>query len=278
MPGYAPVTGDGFEHRVLYETALKRPLDTPRKKFLVDTSRVLFDRMLHLRASLVPAVVDDITRGVGAGDVSLWFADPSLERGIAGTDVAGTLASPRGDSVEISEANVSGSKANQALVRNIDYEVHHRDDGTYHAQLTIVYHNNQGPDAYLNPYYNGYVRIYVPQHAVLDAAHSGDFNDAGIAPDGPLRVFAGYVLVQPDGQATVRLDWTLPASVAPGGRYQLTWTRQTGTRTDDATVTIGDHTATLPGDQRAVHLSFDVSPNPIAHWLHGRWILRKIGF
>ena len=78
VSGYAPVTGDGFENRVLYETALKRPLDTPRKKFLVDTSRVLFQRLTHLPASLVPAVVDDLTHGIGSGDVSLWFADPAL--------------------------------------------------------------------------------------------------------------------------------------------------------------------------------------------------------
>jgi hypothetical protein len=277
VAGYAPVTGDGFENRVLYETALKRPLDTPRKKFLVDTSRVLFDHLLHLRAALVPGVVDDISRGVGSGDVSLWFADPTWEHDIAGTDVAGALPNGRGDSIEVSEANVTGSKSNQDLVRNIDYEVHHSADGTYHAQLTIVYHDNGAPNAYLNPYYNGYVRIYVPESAKLDDAHSGDFNDAGIAPDGPFRVFAGYVLVKPQGQSTVRLDWDLPASIAPGGHYTLTWTRQTGTSADDASATVGDRTITLPGNQRVAHLSFDEGTNPVARWLHDRWVFRKLG-
>ena len=163
-------------------------------------------------------------------------------------------------------------------MRTVDYEVHHRSDGRYDARLTIVYHNNQGPNAYLNPYYNGYVRIYVPESAVLEVAQSGDFNDVGTAPDGPFRVFAGYVLVQPDGQTTVHVRWVLPAAIAPGGHYSLTWTRQTGTGADDVTVTIGDHTATLASDQRAVHLSFDVSPNAVAHWLHDRWLFRKLGF
>ncbi|HEY1737202.1 MAG TPA: DUF4012 domain-containing protein, partial [Acidimicrobiia bacterium] len=276
VPGYTPVSGDGFENRVLYETALKRPLDTPRKKFLVETSRVLFDRLLHLRSSLVPGVVDDVTRGVGSGDVSLWFADAGLEHDIAGTDVSGALPSGHGDNVEISEANVTGSKSNQDLVRNVNYEVHHR-RGEYHAQLTIVYHDNGPNNTYLNPYYNGYVRIYVPESAQLDAAHSGDFNDVGIAPDGPYRVFAGYVLVHPGGQTTVRLDWDLPASIAPGGHYHLTWMRQTGTEADDVTATVGDHSVTLPADQRVMHLSFDEGSNPVARWLHDRWVFRKLG-
>ncbi len=277
VAGYAPVTGDHFENRVLYETALKRPLDTPRKKFLVATSRALFDALLHLPARLVPRVIDVMNHQVGAGDIRLWFQRADLQRHIAATAVSGTLPDTRGDIVAIAEANVSASKANESVSRVVRYEVHRTDGNAYRAQLTIAYRDDGDANPYLNPYYNAYVRVYVPRVAQLDVATARGFSDVGIAPDAPYRVFAGYVLVQPHGRATIRLDWTLPGSIAPGGHYRLSWLWQAGSTGDTATLVVGDHHVMLTGAQRDHEIAFDMRRNPLAQWMHDRWIFRQVG-
>ena len=49
VPGYdRPISEQGFADRVLYEVELKRPFDSPRKKFLIRLSRVVFDQLFDL--------------------------------------------------------------------------------------------------------------------------------------------------------------------------------------------------------------------------------------
>ena len=77
LPGYSkPVTEAGFAQRVLYEVELKRPQDTPRKKFLIELSDEVFHRLFSLSADKLPTVAQALGKAASAGDLQVYFWYP----------------------------------------------------------------------------------------------------------------------------------------------------------------------------------------------------------
>lgn len=274
VPGYAePVTEEGFAQRVLYEVELKRPLDQPRKRFLIELSRIVFDRLLSLRRDEVPAVARAAADSVAAGDVQVWFADPARQRLVAGTAWDGALPPPRGDVLLLAEANLAAGKANAELVRSVTYTVRRAGD-RWVARLHIAYRNEGAPSP-VNPYYSGFVRVYVPRGARLLDTADGQM-DEGDAPDGPYRVFARWVLVPPLGRAEVTFDYLLPASVVRDGRYRLTVVRQPGTPEDTYSLVVAGRHASLVPPERALTLEVGVRRGPVVEFLRSRRLLAPL--
>ncbi len=230
LPSYAkPVTEDGFETRAVFEVELKRPLDVPRKKFLIELADALFGRLFDLPADKLPAVADAVRRSVGAGDVQLWFRDPARQALLVTGDVAGTLPPPDADFLMIVDANMTASKANLATTKQVDYRVERRPDGRLVGHVRVEV-RNEGEASPINPLYNSYLRVYVPPGTEL--LNPGDPTVTALLRDGRYQVFAQQVFVPPKEQRVVGFDYLLPASVGLGGTYRLTWVRQVGTGRD----------------------------------------------
>lgn len=274
VPGYAePVTEEGFARRVLWEVELKRPQDTPRKRFLIELSRIVFDRVLSLPAEEVPDVARAVAASVAAGDVQAWFADPRRQRLIAGTAWAGELPAPSGDFLRLAEANLSAGKANAELTRSVAYTVRRSGDRMV-AHLEISYRNAGAPSP-VNPYYSGLLRVYVPRGSrLLDT--SGGQMDLGDAADGPYRVFARWVHVAPLGRQEVAFDYLLPAEVVRGRHYRLTLVRQPGTTRDVYAVVAAGRHATLAPGRRSLELAVAVRDNPLVEFLRTRRLLAPL--
>jgi hypothetical protein len=238
VPGYdQPVTKDGFAQRIVYEVELKRPLDSPRKKFLTLLSDTIFARLFALPPAQLPAVVKALGGAAGAGDLQVWFSDPAWEQNVAGTPVDGALPTdPKGDFLLFAESNMTASKANADLVRAIHYGVKST-GGHLVATLDIDYRDN-GVESEVNPYYNGLIRVYVPKGSELAEDSMGFTQDA---TDGPYTEISAQVFVAAKGEQRVTFTYTLPPGVDAGG-YHLTWIRQPGTPADTLTATIGSHT------------------------------------
>lgn len=252
LPSYAePVVEAGFELRVLHEIELKVPLDVPRKKFLIEMADVLFARLFDLPAERLPAVADALKRSIGGGDVQLWFRDPARQHLVAGTEASGALPTNPGDFLMVVDANMTGSKANLETVKQVDYSVERRPDARLVAHLRVEI-RNQGAANDLNPLYNSYLRIYAPAGSVL-LNHA--FPTRHLGRDGPFEVFAHPLVVRPESQESMTLDYLLPTSVAPGNEYNLTWVRQVGTGRDVFNVTAGGRTAQLGSERRAASFS-----------------------
>jgi uncharacterized protein DUF4012 len=250
VPGYAqPVTEEGFGQRVLYEVELKRPLDNPRKRFLTLLAEEVFHRLFQLPADRVPQVVEALGRSAGAGDLQVWFARPEWQAEVAGSAVDGALPArdATGDFLLLAEANLSASKANADLVRDLHYSVKPAAHGRLEATLRIEY-RNEGVESETNPYYNGFVRVYVPKGSEL----TGDEGDAEDAPDGPYTALINSVYVPPQGGEVVTFRYLLPSGVAPGGRYHLTWLRQPGTGRDTLRATVGSRSFEAPAGTELV--------------------------
>ena len=238
VPGYAqPIAQEGFAERILYEVELKRPFDSPRKKFLTLLSNTVFARLFALPPAQLPAVVKAFGDAAGAGDLQIWFSDPAWQANVAGTPVDGALpAEPEGDFLLFAESNMTASKANRDLVRDIRYGVKST-DGHLVATLDIHY-RNKGVESEVNPYYNGLIRVYVPKGSELTDGSMGFTQDA---TDGPYTEISAQVYVPAEGEQRVTFTYSLPPGVDDGG-YHLTWIRQPGTPADTLTATIGSHT------------------------------------
>ncbi len=273
LPSYdQPVVADGFEQRALYEVELKRPLDTPRKKFIIELAHEVVDRIFTLHADQVPQVAEIMDAAVGRGDLQVWFADRARQGLLDGTMIAGALPRPAGgDFLSVVEFNASASKANAQLERTITYTVSKGGFGGRLVGHVTIHYVNHGTRTEINPYYAGDVRIYVPlgtdlvpeDEPVLDADTEqprppGDIDTIDVhatkldpASDGPYDVFGASVVVSPDGgQATVRVSYELPKTVTTDGRYALTWYRQAGTPVDRLSGTVLGQAFTTNAAQR----------------------------
>jgi hypothetical protein len=254
LPGYEqPVTADGLAQRILYEVELKQPHDEPRKKFLVELADAVFARIFALAPHEVPSVVSALGHAAGAGDLQVYFGDPGRQAAVAGTALEGALPMVPGDFLMTVETNMSAGKANADLVRNIHYTVTPGPDGRLKASLEIEYRDT-GAVTEVNPYYNGYLRVYVPKGSTL-IEHGDLTTQAQDAPDGPYGVFGKAVFVPADGERVVEsFEYLLPKSAVKDGRYRLTWLRQAGTNADTLTATVGDRTFTEAADPRRLDI------------------------
>ena len=274
LPGYAtPVVEKGFDERVVYEVELKRPQDDPRKKFLVELSTVLFDRIFHLPADRLPAVADAVRASLGAGDIQLWFRDPARERQLAGTAIAGRLPRTEGDFLMVVDAEMAASKANADVTKLIDYRVDRDKDGRLVGHVRIEVHND-GPKSPVNPLYNGYLRVYAPAGSRLlpgDAAQ-GDER----AFDGPYEVFSQALVVEPKTSGVATFDYVLPDQVAGGRDYRLTWVRQVGTPGDRLRAAVEGRTSTLDTGDRVLTIERPQQGGGLMAWLRQRWVVSKL--
>lgn len=235
VPGYQKaVTEEGFAERVLYEVELKRPLDTPRKKFLTLLADEVFGRLFSVPAERFPAVVDALGRSAGAGELQVWFENPAWQGEVAGTSLDGSLPKVKGDFLLLAEANLTAGKANGGVVRDLQYTVRPDRGGRLRAELRLAYRNDAQASE-INPYYNGFVRVYVPEGSEL----VGDEGYPLDAPDGAFSVLAGEVYVEPGGgEKVLTFEYLLPKRLPSGGSYQLTWLHQPGTPRDTYTAVI----------------------------------------
>jgi hypothetical protein len=237
LPSYAePVTAEDFAQRALYEIELKRPSDVPQKKFLIELSAEVFNRLSHLSASDGTRVLGAVHQAAAAGEVQVWFARPEWQSAIAGTEWSGALpvGSPDRDFLMLVESNMVNSRANAELVRTAHYTVKRDDKGRLAGHLEITY-KNQAERSSINPGYFGLLHLYVPKGAELvggERAHD--------AEDGPYGYFSRSLEVPPKGELKVTFDYVLPDSVAQAAAYQLTWVRQSGTPRDSLTAFVGN--------------------------------------
>jgi len=274
IPGYEkPVTEDGFDKRVVYEVEQKMPRDVPRKKFLTELAATLFERLFALPPDRVPLLAEAVARSAGAGDIALWFNEPARESLIDGAVVEGRLPRTQGDFLMLVDANLSATKANLDLTRDVVYRVA-RENGGWVGHLRARIRDDADKTA-INPYYNGYLRVYVPLGSKL-VGNRSDQTDSGPAPDGPYEVFSQLVNVDPRGEQVVTFDYELPPAVAASGRYRLSWVRQSGTPRDTLAGTVeGRSFQSVPGE-RTLLVEGDGKGHGVIDWLRSRWVVKKL--
>ena len=269
LPSYdQPVGTEGFEDRLVYEVELKRPFDTPRKKFLSELAHEVVNRAFNLHEGEVPRVADALAASVGTGDLQVWLADDARQALVAPSEISGRLPATDHDFLMLVDTNFSASKANQNLTKDVSYRVSPDRDGSLVASLTVTL-RNAGRKTEVNPLYHSYLRIYVPKGSVV--VDEGDTNvDEEEADDGAYHVITTELNVDPNTSETVRLHYRLPKAVTDGGTYRLTWPRQAGTSNDTLTAIVGSRRFHADASTRILEVSAGKPRNRLSDLFHGR--------
>lgn len=275
LPGYPePVVEAGFDKRTVYEVEQKVPEDVPRKKFLIDLANSLFTHLFALPAGKLPAVTDAVRRSLGTGDIQLWFRDVARQRLVAGAAVAGSLPKTDDDFLMVVDANMSASKANLDVTKQLDYTVDRDNNGRLvgHLRVTI---RDDGAKSRINPLYNSYLRVYVPAGSTL--IDPDGHQVANPALDGRYLVLTQPLVVQPEEQGVATFNYVLPDRISSAATYRLTWMRQAGTPNDRLRALVGGRSAHGDPAVRSLHVDRSMQSSGVVGWLRRRWLVRAIG-
>jgi Protein of unknown function (DUF4012) len=254
VPPYPQViTGANALTQLNYITNKARPGD-PGKVFLPPFGQAVVGRLLHAGIGEAPAMASSLAASAREKHIVLFFADAQLETLARGASFDGAVRAPLGDSLEVLDANLSGTKGDLFVSRHFSLAATVGDDGNSHDQLTLSYHNSvpaapadhalvssSGGD------YRDYLQVLVPETTKFDSL-AVSINGGAPHQLGPEAVtydfqredIAYFLIVPRNGTATVTLTYAGPfadISQSPTA-YTLNWERQNGALTWPIDVTV----------------------------------------
>lgn len=238
VPGYPDViTADNAAERILYHVELKQPRDTPRKRFLIELTGVLFDRFRHFGRAQSPVMFDALAGAFKARHAQIYFNDPVINRPFTSAGMDGAMVVPSSDTdfFSVADANLTASKANRWARKKILYRVYWK-DGKPTVKVRILNTHN-GPFVPVNPHFSSYVRVYARPDVTFTPDGDERFRVSAGSESG-FKTFGTMQLI-PNRQTVERsYTYQLPASVLGDGRYQLVVRPQAGAPNDTYEITI----------------------------------------
>lgn len=240
------ITGANALTELNYITNSARPGD-PGKVFLPPFGQEVVSRLLHATIAQSPAIATSLEVSAQQKHIQLYFADPQLESLATGASFDGAVRSPFGDSLQVLDGNLSGTKGDLFVTRHFSLQSTVGDDGQGHNTLTLNYQVHApttAADKALVPGsggdYRDYLQVLVPETAHFDNL-TVSINGGAPQPEGPEAVtyafqrqdIAYFLLVPRGGAATLVLTYEGPfadISHSPA-TYSLAWERQPGSLT-----------------------------------------------
>lgn len=224
-----------------YITNHARPQD-PGKVFLAPFGTLMTKELLAAPIGKMPQVASALQQGAREKHIVLLFHDQALQNLVDGANFGGRLSAPISDSVLVDDANLSGTKGDLYVKRDMSLTVRVGSDGNAQDQLTLHYVNprptapadqalvrSSGGD------YRDYLRVYIPETAQLGSLTLS--TNGGVAAQiSPEEIdyelgheaIAYWLIVPAGGSATVTVGYSGPfadISVTPEN-YQLLWLKQ----------------------------------------------------
>jgi hypothetical protein len=141
-----PITVQGREltarnatQELLREVYLRLPEPADQDAFFAEVTRAVFERLFHGGVD-ARALLATLDRAAQQGRISVWFADPSLQRAVAGTPVAGPLArvDAHGSPVGVFLADATGAKLGYDLEARVTAASCRPSDSGRHRTITVT--------------------------------------------------------------------------------------------------------------------------------------------
>jgi hypothetical protein len=254
VPPYPQViTGSDVLLELNYITNMARPGD-PGKVYLPPFGHTVLDRLLHAPLGQMPALAQSLALSAQQKHLTFFFHDAQLEQLVSGAGAGGQVISPLSDALEVADGNLSGTKGDLFVTRQLSFQALVGADGQVHDQLAMTYQDpvQKNPaNAHLminsGGAYRDYLQVVVPETAQLDGmtVSVNGSSPTQVAPEALSFDFQreeiGYWLIVPSGgTATVTLSYEGPfadISQSPE-RYSLAWTKQTDALTWPIAVTV----------------------------------------
>jgi hypothetical protein len=137
-----------------------------RKAFTSLVAKLLLDKVRHLPASKLLAIVKGAVKDIQARDLELYFTNPAVENWLVQQGYSGGISSFKNiDGFHVVQSNISVSKASQYVhsIFEDDITLDAQGGATHNLTITLEY-NQRGP-VYGFDTYTDYIRVYAPADA-----------------------------------------------------------------------------------------------------------------
>jgi hypothetical protein len=166
--------------------------------------------------------------------------------GLEALNAAGRMMKFDGDYLHVNDTNFGGAKSNLFLKESVTQQYDVKSDGTITKTVTISYKNPFPPSdcnlerggLCLNAIQRDWLRVYVPQGSKLLSFTGSEVKVISYDELGK-TVFEGFLTVRPLGAATYTLVYQLPFKLANGSTLPLMIQKQSGTDSQQYTLTQG---------------------------------------
>lgn len=247
------------------------PGSTQKKDFLRAAETELMHRLQNRQFSY-KKMLSILTAMIAEKHLLVAFPDASMQKLFTVNSLSGSISEQRDqspntflDSLELNEANIGQNKSNYYLKRSLDQSVTIDGEGTVTDTMKVTYTNTSTKASPFGGDYKAYVRIVVPQGAVItdiqvdnteqtisEAVTDEDVYLAkffkppqGIEVDREEekgKTLYGLVVIVPQGQTKiVSVTYRLPTHVPVDSQewtYDLNLIKQPGTLNDPYSLTV----------------------------------------
>lgn len=227
-------------------------VDRPVNYIKVDRKRILGNLMLELFYKAVGfspskywgpmalAMFDNLDQK----HVLLYFTDPEVQAAVEKMNYAGRIQQVDSDYLHVNSVNFAGAKSNMFIDEEIVSETTF-DGGTTKRTVTIEFKNPhphsdcnlERGGLCLNATLRNWIRFYVPEGSKL-VSFKGSQTETLTYDELGKTVFEGFMTVNPEGKATVTIEYTLPTSITKDN-YSLYVQKQGGIENQELIVEVG---------------------------------------
>lgn len=228
--------------QVLYKLfdLVDRPVNyvkTNRKGVLGDLMYALFYKAISFSPSKYwGTLTQEMFNNLKEKHILLYFKDPEVQNSVEKLNYAGRVRSFDADYLYINNVNFAGAKSNMFVSHTITSKTKFNTQEQISRELIIRYDNPyphsdcdlERGGLCLNATLRNWIRIYVPKGSRL-VDFKGSETKVNTYDELGKTVFEGFLRVNPQGFAEVRVVYILPSDIESGKNYQLLTQKQPGT-------------------------------------------------
>lgn len=203
--------------------------DAQRKEIIKEVGNALVYRLLHLRGSEWPKVLQVVTDALNATDVMVYSRQPQTQAILDKRQWSGRVQSTPSDYLWVIDANIRGLKTDGMLDKDVHYELEPHGD-EWISKVTLRYRNNAQKETWRYSDYQSYTRVFVPEGSEFVSAYGCTpdiFTDLG------KRVFACTWKVRLASSNELVFRYKLPRQIQQqiqSGTYELFAQKQPGAK------------------------------------------------
>ncbi len=201
-----------------------------RKGILGDLMYALFYKAIGYSPSKYwGTLMQTMYKNLQEKHILLYFVNSDIQKSVEQINFAGKIKDYKGDYLHINNVNFAGAKSNMFINESIDSKTNGSD-----REVTINFRNPyphsdcnlERGGLCLNATLRNWIRFYVPKGSKLISLQ-GSTMKVQTYDDLGKTVFEGFLEVPTQGQATVIVKYTLPASI-DSNNYSLLIQKQPG--------------------------------------------------
>ena|GEM_PF-1267933 len=239
-PVYLPqwnevVTADNVVSLIQYKVTVEFAADQDPKRFLIDLSQVVLDRVLHLNRADWTKAFDILKSNLAQKDIQLYMENPQAQLLLSRNSWSGEVQSSTADYLMVNTANLSATKASQFIVPRYRLITTIATDGTITDKLTITYQHT-GSWEWPSDHVINYQRIYIPKGSTLIEATTAEQTEGKLSitevyEELGKTVLSDTIRIVPSSSLMLSYTYTLPfkISTAEGAAYTSVIQKQAGT-------------------------------------------------